>query len=332
MFTSHHDIRLYLYRYDPLDRLIHCASSADGITQRFYCKDHLATVVLGVTITSIFQHDDQLLAQQRINSTQSKINLLATDLQRSVLNVISETQYAPLAYSTYGHRSIGHVLLSLLGFTGQLPEPVTGHYLFGNGYRAFSPVLMRFNSPDEWSPFGAGGLNAYAYCGGDPVNKQDPTGHMYVVKRITGVPVPNVDSLLSLAQKNKSINVGAQNKIRKELGLVEIPNNIHRNQKRLEAHSLSRTDRLLTDPENTTTRKSALTAADYEDFRYTRSLYTEQRLDYETRQPRPAQLNRMPRAPIARRVRFSDQPTIHEVERFVDQPEAGWQKVADVRR
>lgn len=36
---------------------------------------------------------------------------------------------------------------------------------------------MRFNSPDSWSPFGEGGLNYYAYCMGDPVNRTDPTGH-----------------------------------------------------------------------------------------------------------------------------------------------------------
>ncbi|WKV84490.1 hypothetical protein LJJ44_26730 [Pseudomonas sp. B24_DOA] len=28
------------------------------------------------------------------------------------------------------------------------------------------------------SPFGAGGLNAYSYCLGDPVNRVDPTGHV----------------------------------------------------------------------------------------------------------------------------------------------------------
>ena len=35
---------------------------------------------------------------------------------------------------------------------------------------------MRFNSPDQLSPFDAGGLNAYAYCSGDPVNRSDPSG------------------------------------------------------------------------------------------------------------------------------------------------------------
>ncbi|RMR48355.1 YD repeat protein [Pseudomonas amygdali pv. mori] len=50
--------------------------------------------------------------------------------------------------------------------------------MLGNGYRAFNPVLMRFNSPDSLSPFGEGGLNAYAYCEEDPVNRVDPGGHL----------------------------------------------------------------------------------------------------------------------------------------------------------
>ncbi|ANN67452.1 hypothetical protein BAU06_15110 [Bordetella bronchialis] len=37
---------------------------------------------------------------------------------------------------------------------------------------------MRFNAPDFYSPFGPGGINSYAYCAADPVNRIDPSGHM----------------------------------------------------------------------------------------------------------------------------------------------------------
>jgi len=49
---------------------------------------------------------------------------------------------------------------------------------------------MRFNSPDSLSPFGDGGLNGYAYCVGDPVNRSDPTGHFSVFRILIRVSVP----------------------------------------------------------------------------------------------------------------------------------------------
>jgi RHS repeat-associated protein len=67
---------------------------------------------------------------------------------------------------------------SLAGYNGQRPDPVSGHYHLGNGYRAYSPVLGYFTTPDSWSPFAAGGINPYAYCAGDPINRADPSGHM----------------------------------------------------------------------------------------------------------------------------------------------------------
>jgi uncharacterized protein RhaS with RHS repeats len=55
---------------------------------------------------------------------------------------------------------------------------------------------MRFNSPDSWSPFGEGGLNAYTYCLGDPVNAIDPSGHTWQwvknILRKTGFMAPSL--------------------------------------------------------------------------------------------------------------------------------------------
>ncbi|MCL6705191.1 RHS repeat-associated core domain-containing protein [Pseudomonas sp. T1.Ur] len=164
------------YHYDPLDRLADCTPSSQDRTQRFYLKERLTSEIQGSVQRSIFQQDDQLLAQQQRQDDAVETTLLATDQQRSVLRALDATQPHPLAYTPYGHRAPENGLLSLLGFNGERPDPVTGHYLLGNGYRAFNPVLMRFNSPDSWSPFGEGGLNAYTYCLGNPVNRVDPTG------------------------------------------------------------------------------------------------------------------------------------------------------------
>ncbi|RMU71756.1 hypothetical protein ALP24_200141 [Pseudomonas syringae pv. aptata] len=116
--------------------------------------------------------DEHLLACLSAENNQRDGMLLVTDQQQSV----TAAQGLEFAYTPYGHRHPSGPA-SLPGFTGQRVDPVTGHYLLGNGYRAFNPVLMRFNSPDSLSPFGEGGVNAYGYCEGDPVNRVDPSGH-----------------------------------------------------------------------------------------------------------------------------------------------------------
>ena len=80
------------------------------------------------------------------------------------------------AYSCYGFKA-STPAMPILGFNGQTVDPITGNYHLGIGYRAYNCILMRFHSPDSASPFERGGLNAYAYCSGDPVNYQDPSGH-----------------------------------------------------------------------------------------------------------------------------------------------------------
>ncbi|KAI0185834.1 hypothetical protein EV127DRAFT_411712, partial [Xylaria flabelliformis] len=65
-------------------------------------------------------------------------------------------------------------------FNGQWRDPVTGWYHLGNGYRVYNPVLKCFHSPDAWSPFISGDVNAYAYCNGDPINHIDPSGHLSI--------------------------------------------------------------------------------------------------------------------------------------------------------
>ncbi|WP_210641600.1 RHS repeat-associated core domain-containing protein [Pseudomonas sp. Tri1] len=181
---SERESLLCRYSYDPLDRLINCLPTTQINLQRFYIKGRLTTEIQGMAQCSIFHLETQLLAQQQRQDGAVETTLLATDQQRSVLHALDATRPHPLAYTPYGHRAPENGLLSLLGFNGEQPDPVTGHYLLGNGYRAFNPTLMRFNSPDSMSPFGKGGLNAYAYGQGDPVNRVDPTGHFSLVKPI----------------------------------------------------------------------------------------------------------------------------------------------------
>lgn len=166
-------MRINHYGYDPLDRLIVAAGH-----RRFYNLSRLATEIQGVLQRSVFQEGDQLMAERRSTGAVVHTTLLTTDLQRSVLQAATSNCQQSFAYNAYGHQSTQSGLFSLLGFNGERADPVTGHYVLGNGYRAFNPVLMRFNSPDSLSPMGAGGINAYAYCMGDPINHVDPSGHI----------------------------------------------------------------------------------------------------------------------------------------------------------
>ncbi|CAM3439821.1 RHS repeat-associated core domain-containing protein [Pseudomonas floridensis] len=183
--TSEEPVTLCRYFYDALDRLASNAPAGLDSVLRFYQKNRLTTQIHGLIQSSLLHADDHLLGWHE--KTGSAI--LATDHQNSVMASQAQT----FTYTPYGIRHSSIDPMSLPGFTGQPVEPVTGHYLLGNGYRAFNPVLMRFNSPDNLSPFGKGGLNAYAYCTGDPVNRIDPEGEWgvkeMILRNVTRSPV-----------------------------------------------------------------------------------------------------------------------------------------------
>ncbi|MCQ9468871.1 RHS repeat-associated core domain-containing protein [Pseudomonas alliivorans] len=165
--------QLCRYHYDAMDRLARSELQGQISLKLFYKKNRLTTHIQGHTQHTLLHADEQLLAL-RVGQNQTTTHaLLATDQQASVIATRGERA----SFTPYGHRHPQANSMSLPGFNGQQADRVTGHYLLGNGYRAFNPVLMRFNSPDRLSPFGEGGLNAYAYCMGDPVNRDDSTGH-----------------------------------------------------------------------------------------------------------------------------------------------------------
>lgn len=116
-------------------------------------------------------------------NSQRKANvLLASDQQRSVFFGVNEAHPSRnLPYLPYGFLSVPG---NALGFNGERLELPVGSYFLGNGYRVFNPILMRLSSPDSMSPFAAGGVNTYAYCLGDPVNRRDPSGNISVLKSL----------------------------------------------------------------------------------------------------------------------------------------------------
>lgn len=98
--------------------------------------------------------------------------------QTSAMALLKSNESLVFKTLPFGYRSISNKTPPFTpGFNGERSDPFSGLYHLGNGYRAYNPILMRFNCPDSLSPFGEGGVNPYAYCFGDPINKSDPSGH-----------------------------------------------------------------------------------------------------------------------------------------------------------
>ncbi|MGH8463453.1 MAG: RHS repeat-associated core domain-containing protein [Pseudomonas sp.] len=89
-----------------------------------------------------------------------------------------------------------------LGYNAQLHEVATSWQFLGSGVRIYNPALARFHSADQMSPFGRGGINAYAYCAGDPVNHVDPGGRFML-------PIAAILGLGALATGGVAVSKGA---------------------------------------------------------------------------------------------------------------------------
>ncbi|QXH46358.1 RHS repeat-associated core domain-containing protein [Pseudomonas xanthosomatis] len=154
-------------------------ASTQARTLRFYQGPYLALQLNAERCLAIVRHQHQPLALR--GDRQGVV--LGCDAQDSVLlsGQSNASSYGAFGYSTTTSESP-------LAYQGEWLEPDLEGYLLGRGYRLYSTRLMRFQSPDSLSPFGAGGLNAYAYCGGDPVNRSDPSGHMF--KATSSRPTP----------------------------------------------------------------------------------------------------------------------------------------------
>lgn len=163
------------YRYDPHNHLQAILPEGDTQTLRFYQGTRVTDTLHDGRHVQLLYHQGQPLAQQTPGDAGQTL-LLLTDAKQSVIGENQGSDVRHTVYSAYGERDENSDMQSLLAFNGEAVES-TGWYLLGNGYRAYNPGLMRFHSPDSMSPFGAGGLNCYMYCAGNPIAFSDPSGH-----------------------------------------------------------------------------------------------------------------------------------------------------------
>lgn len=158
-------------------------------TQYLYQNHHISRVIKNDVSYAMFRHEEHPLATL---PSSCDADLLATDRNKTVLAGTSRTPTP--AYTPYGDRLDVDLEKHLfLGFNGE-PRLDPRCYFLGNGYRTYNPALMRFHSSDSESPFQNGGVNAYAYCLGDPVNLVDPSGNVPMPAPRPELPLPNSPS------------------------------------------------------------------------------------------------------------------------------------------
>ncbi|AXP04714.1 sugar-binding protein [Pseudomonas fluorescens] len=162
------------YGYDGGDQL--SASGSDSDREQQFYRNGTPVNSVGAAQSRTYVSADGVTLAERQEGASPKSLLLASDYSGSVLREVDGGEVSAIAYTAHGYRDATQPVASRPGYNGEVRDE-TGWYLLGNGYRAFNPVLMRFHSPDSWSPFGDGGLNAYTYCQGDPIGFTDPTGH-----------------------------------------------------------------------------------------------------------------------------------------------------------
>ena len=167
-----------MYYYDALNILMG-QEGDDGLSELMYENGVLVGEVSDQDSRCYLRVGDSCLAEE--NQTDRAVYWLGQDSPGSVLTATNTTSKASYetTYTAYGNRD-NVDFPSHLGFNGERLDPILGVYHLGQGYRVYNPRLGFFYAPDSLSPFGAGGINPYAYCSGDPVNYSDPTGHFEI--------------------------------------------------------------------------------------------------------------------------------------------------------
>ncbi|WP_332382938.1 RHS repeat-associated core domain-containing protein, partial [Burkholderia ambifaria] len=189
------------YGYDALDRLVRQHIGSNDIRELYYRGEVLVNEVNTVQNREnrFIKTGDGCVGISDGND----LILMAGDAHGSPVwsHQKGQANGALHLWSPWGQ---GRSEKALPGFNGERTDPVSGMYHLGNGYRAYNPVLMRFNGPDSLSPFGAGGINPYAYCAGDPVNHTDPSGHLSA-PAIAGIALGAIGIGLSILTGGASI-------------------------------------------------------------------------------------------------------------------------------
>ncbi|MGJ7552318.1 RHS repeat-associated core domain-containing protein [Pseudomonas alloputida] len=146
------------------------ASSKALMRHLFYAGNRELVAQLGGARTRLLLGANRLLAQMH-----DRAALLQTANQNTVIGMLEHGRTRGEAYTPYGFSPVCNLPV-IVAFNGCWRDTLTGLYSLGQGNRWYSSGIQRLLSADGLSPFGAGSINAYAYCESDPVNFQDRSG------------------------------------------------------------------------------------------------------------------------------------------------------------
>jgi RHS repeat-associated protein len=158
------------YTYDALSR--RTSKTVDGVTTEFvWAGGTMIAEKQGTTIRRYFYDGlTPILMEEGGQTYQFQTDHLSTPRQMTdtLDNVVWTARLD--AYGKVTNET--GTVVNNLRFPGQYHDRETG--LYYNWHRYYSPELGRYITSD---PIGLeGGLNTYAYVGGDPVNAVDPMG------------------------------------------------------------------------------------------------------------------------------------------------------------
>lgn len=163
------------YRYDPAGRIGEQQTAAET-ARRFYRGDQVINERnADGSLLTLVRSTGGVFAESRLSQSIRTVRLTGCDGQGSV-RLESDHETRLVSYAAHG--SDDGTAQGRVGYAGELRD-LAGDLYYPGSYRPYDPVLMLFLAPDSASPLGAGGLNRYAYCGADPVNRVDPNGHSF---------------------------------------------------------------------------------------------------------------------------------------------------------
>ena len=160
----------YEFRYNEEGLRVYKKNHQGQITRYFYDGDKLITEI-NSTYRLDFLYDEQDLLYGLIYNNDKKY-FYVRDMLQNILGIVDEAGNIVVKYSynAYG-------IVTIVSDTSGINLAVNNPFRY-KGY--YSPELCRWISPDSieyLDPESINGLNLYAYCGNDPVNYYDPSGH-----------------------------------------------------------------------------------------------------------------------------------------------------------